>query len=226
MITFFLYSFAVASPNGAPRCQINEVGIQNGMRSPSNPALGYGLVVDRVGPSSWNIRVSNAANRPDYQGILLYVSSSTGQPTEHLGSFAFRNATKWKFQSATVCRQGGITGSVNSTVTHAIPARVPIANNVNFTWTATSSEMSRGGFIAQAVIASVDVGQTGLPRWQRVRDITFGPAAAAATTTAASVSRTTNADFYPTAPATTATSGAFSTTISNVLIALGAFYIL
>jgi hypothetical protein len=220
-----LLGLVAANPNGAPRCQINEEGIARGMKSASDPALGYTLVFNRVNTNTWNFRVSAPAIRPDYQGLLLYVTSTTLKPTDHLGSFSFRNATKWKHQSSAICTQGGIVGSPNATVTHANPVRVPIANNVNFTWVATPQEMQMGGFVAQAVVASVDTGRTGLPRWVKVPNVSFGPAAVAPRTT------TTNGGAYPTStastrPFATGTSSAYQQTISGFLVAAGLFFTL
>jgi hypothetical protein len=168
MMQFLMMSLVTALPNGAPRCQINVEGIARGMNAPDDQ-LGYSLIVDRSGPGIWNIRV-NHPTRPDYQGILLYVTPP-GEDTTHLGSFEFRNATKWKFQPQSLCTSNNVKQNERGTVTHANPDRVAIARNVNFTWT---SEGASGPFVAQAVVASQD--GPGLPRWHKVANVQFGAA--------------------------------------------------
>jgi hypothetical protein len=159
-----------ALPNGAPRCQINVAGIARGMNEPDE-TLGYSLVVDKTGPGVWNIRVDHPS-RVDYQGLLLYVTPEN-KDTNHLGSFTFQNATKWKFQPQELCTQNNVTQSERATVTHANPGRVPIARQVNFTWTGDGTP---GPFVAQAVVASLDDGATGIPKWHKVENVVFGDA--------------------------------------------------
>jgi hypothetical protein len=166
MLQLLMMTMISALPNGAPRCQINVEGISRGMNAPDNQ-LGYSLVVDRAGPGVWNIRV-NHPTRQDYQGLLLYVTPP-GLDTTHLGSFEFRNATKWKFQPQALCESNNVTQNERGTVTHANPDRVTIARNVNFTWT---SDGLTGPFVAQAVVASQD--GPGIPKWHKVENVRFG----------------------------------------------------
>jgi hypothetical protein len=169
MMSFFVILFSIhALPNGSPRCQINVDGIARGMNAPDQQ-LGYALTLDQTGPGVWNIRVDHPS-RPDYQGLLLYVTP-VGQDNVHLGSFVFRNSKKWKFQPQQLCALNGVSQSDQATVTHANPERVGINRMVNFTW---RSEGQRGPFVAQAVVASLDQGATGIPRWHKVENVSFG----------------------------------------------------
>lgn len=159
-IIYVLITFCFSLPHGPPICKINEQAITNGMGQ--KEPLKYSLIPTQVAKNTWDVRVHHDA-RVDYQGLLLYVTGT--EPNHHLGSFTFQNQTKWKFQPESVCKAGNVVGSLQSTVAHANPDRVPIAKNVAFTWTASDDELKQP-LVLNAVVASLDPGQQGVPRWQ------------------------------------------------------------
>ncbi|KAJ3365888.1 hypothetical protein HDU91_002043 [Kappamyces sp. JEL0680] len=222
--SYILFATAiVARPTGAPACGINESKIQQGMNSASDATLGYGLRVAKVSssPATWTVQVENSRGRQDYQGLLLYVTSAS--PSEHLGSFSFLNATKWKFQPESLCSSANITGTTlgTSTVTHANPDRVALAKNVTFTWTATANEIAKGSLSFQAVVASVDSGA--FPRWQHI-SVPFGAIASSSATAMATAMATTATSSpygyttYPASATTTFTSSAWSLSAAGYLL--------
>jgi hypothetical protein len=132
--------------------------------------LGYNVAVrPGVTPTSFTVQVTNNQSRVDYQGLLIYVTT-LGNTNIHYGKWTFRNQTKWKYQDPAACQRANVQGPLESTMTHALPARVP--TSVLFTWTASSiQEASIPGLIVSAVVANTEGGR---PRWQRLDFVPIG----------------------------------------------------
>ena len=131
--SIFLAYFAIADPSGSPICSINEAQIHGGMAvSASN--LGYSLNVVAVDKSTFTIRIQGS--RPDFQGILMYVTSSTFGNNAHIGTFKLSNSKKFRFISTATCRSQSVLQKDGATVTHANPDRIKYSDAV-FTWVST-----------------------------------------------------------------------------------------
>lgn len=164
---FFLIALASALPNGAPGCAINEAAIESGMGS-MTAQLGYTLIATKLNATSYTFTVSNPKT-DNLQGVLIYVTSPNVKAT-HLGTITFADQTKYKYQSKALCASASITDSGMSTVTHSNPARV-LLKDVAFTWTGSASDVGAGGLTVNAVVAALDPGQSGVPRWQHLADV-------------------------------------------------------
>jgi hypothetical protein len=165
LVSALLVSMVSASPNGAPGCKVNEEVINRGMGPQVD--MGYRLEV-RPGttPTSFTVQITNTQNRVDYQGLLIYVTTLANRDI-HYGKWTFRNQTKWKYQDPAACQRANVVGPLESTFTHALPARVP--TSVLFTWTASSiQEAAIPGLIISAAVAANEPGVTTKPRWQKL----------------------------------------------------------
>ncbi|KAI8895273.1 hypothetical protein BC833DRAFT_601889, partial [Globomyces pollinis-pini] len=166
ILSTLLYT-VYSKPNGAPKCAINDEAITKGM-GPQTPDLGYKITASSKN-GLWSFTVENPT-RKDFQGVLLYVTSSAN-PKAHLGKFSGLDMNKFKFQTASVCAAGNFTGALEATVTHANPKRVPVGTS--FQWSGSVEERSMPNVVLNAVIASLDDGATGKPKWHHLPDLPF-----------------------------------------------------
>ncbi|KAJ3270279.1 ADP-ribosylation factor protein 3 [Terramyces sp. JEL0728] len=164
-VAFTLLTSVFALPGGAPGCGINETVITSGMGPKSD--LGYQLSSMKNSDGSYSFTVSNSMNRPDFQGVLIYVSPAAN-PKMHLGKFAI-SGTKFKFQAAAACNKVNITGAQEGTVTHANPNRVSMP--YSFTWMGSSTELAMSNLVVKSVFASLDAGASGPAKWQHLADV-------------------------------------------------------
>ncbi|KAJ2993266.1 hypothetical protein HDV02_002510 [Globomyces sp. JEL0801] len=152
----------LASPNGVPVCEINNQ--ISGMGPASE--LGYTIVPTKK-DDGWTFTVANPS-RSDFQGILLYVTSSSNAKT-HVGKFTIDNQ-KFKYQNSDLCKRNAVNGALESTVVHSNPSRVPFTNT--FQWTATADELNLPDLTVKAVIAASPPNVNGgLAKWQYVPDV-------------------------------------------------------
>jgi hypothetical protein len=179
MFSLLVFALSVlASPNGAPGCKINTEVINRGMGEQID--MGYTIQV-RPGttPTSFTVQINNTQGRADYQGLLIYVTT-LADTNVHYGKWTFRNETKWKYQNLEACQRANVTGFLESTFTHAMPARVP--TSVLFTWAASSiQEAAIPGLIVSAAIAANEPGVLTTPRWQRLEQTPIGTGGSATT---------------------------------------------
>jgi hypothetical protein len=151
---------ALSLPNSSPTCQISEEGITRGMGPQEN--LGYQITAKQNADSSFTLTLQGS--RPDFQGVLMYVTSTNEQ--QHLGKFVNIDQPKFKVQDPASCQRQQIQGVPEATISHASPARVPVG--ATFTVQLTPQEMASGNLKVHAVIASLDAGQQGKAKWQIV----------------------------------------------------------
>ena len=99
----------------------------------------------------------------------MYVSSSMDQ-NMHFGKFKDLDQSKFKYQDPKVCRAGNIKGELEATITHANPNRVKL--NMPFKFELSKNEMLRASEMQiNVVIASLDPGKKGAPRWQHLKNV-------------------------------------------------------
>ncbi|KAI8902619.1 hypothetical protein BC833DRAFT_572703 [Globomyces pollinis-pini] len=171
-ITLLTLALSVFSkPSGAPKCIINEVNIEKGMGTKSDPALGYSIDAVPGQGNTYSFTVKNTAGRADFQGVLMYVTSGTDAKA-HFGKFTLPTggALDGKFKFHPACA-GTSTGPLEATVTHANPKRIPLNTPTTFTWTGTAEDIAKGNLQFNAVIASLDPTQTGKAKWQKIQPI-------------------------------------------------------
>jgi hypothetical protein len=155
-----LIAATFANPNGAPKCSIFPTVITKA-KGPEDNNLGYHFNVIKTENTTFEVSFLNINNRPDYQGLLMYVSSKD-DPHTHIGKFTLPNFAKWKYQDPHRCT--GIAGSLESTVTHASAS--PVKDNEKFILKLTEEEMQLENMELHSVIASTDEGKEGKLRWQ------------------------------------------------------------
>lgn len=152
-----LASSVFAFGNGSPTCSIDATGTAEAMGNETKD-LGYTSDIKRLSKNEFEVSFANTAGRKDFQGLLMYIGSST-DPKGRIGKFAIVDTKKFKFQDADKC--SGFTGAKEATVTHANDAAVPVSTKFKFTL--TDDEMKIPNFSLQSVIASGDGGST---KWQ------------------------------------------------------------
>ncbi|KAJ3315876.1 hypothetical protein HDV04_000083 [Boothiomyces sp. JEL0838] len=167
-ILTLLYAAVFATPNGAPKCTINEKGITAGMGSPNNPALGYTITAAPSGNGMMSFTIGNTAGLSKFQGILMYVTSGTDNLT-HIGSFTLPDPAKYKFTDPAVCSAANIKGSPQSTLTHAAPAPADFSKPIM--WQASPQEMQLPNLAVNVVIAQKKNPSDQFPQWQHLSNI-------------------------------------------------------
>jgi hypothetical protein len=163
----FVVPLTYQSPSGSPKCIINERSFTAGMGL-QTVSLGFGMTAKPInGSTAWSIQITGT--RPDYQGLLMYVTSKQN-PNAHLGSFQFDNHKKWRYLPQNVCFN--ITQGPNGTITHKDGSRVLIGHHT-FTWIPSNrTELDRTNLVVSAVIASSDPNVVkGTPKWQILKEL-------------------------------------------------------
>ncbi|KAH6570514.1 hypothetical protein BASA81_010504 [Batrachochytrium salamandrivorans] len=129
-----------ALPSGAPKCAINATVIGAAHKKSDDPTLGYSVSIAASG-ASWEITVTNSANRESFQGALMYVATDM-DPKNHLGKFTF-NKDEFRPQTKSICDAAKITGDLDATITHSSAKKKPVG--MKFMWTPNPADMNVAG---------------------------------------------------------------------------------
>ncbi len=169
LVLGWILNTVLGYPNGAPRCSVSRIPITFGHFGLDDPSLGWTFDLKPAMDGSMMISIANSRSRPDFQGLLMYVSPQ-GNEDQHVGILTFANQTKWKYQPANLCQSNGIQeqNPGKSTITHANRDR--IATMTTFVWQNPSAGSS-SQFMVTAAVACQDVGETGRPRWQKIQQV-------------------------------------------------------
>ncbi|KAI8915589.1 hypothetical protein EDD86DRAFT_196393 [Gorgonomyces haynaldii] len=163
-----IISIVAALPNGAPRCQINPQGIQQGHGSAPDQTLGYSITAAKEG-NGMKFSIANSAGLTSFKGALMYVASAAA-PKVHLGKFTNLDTTKFKFQDPNICQTAGVQGAPEAVFTHANPSDKPLTTT--FTWEGSAEEMAKADLTLFAVLAAepgkAQGGRPGTPRWEPI----------------------------------------------------------
>ncbi len=151
---------SLALPTGAPICSIDETRIQSGHGKASDQSLGYSLASKKVSSTQFEITI-NSSTVGEFKGLLMYVIGANGNM--HYGSFQKPN-DNFKFQTS-ICKDAGISGRSDSTITHANPSSKALSG-LAFVWNLNADDqISNAPFRVQAVVSN------GQNPWQVVQEI-------------------------------------------------------
>ena len=155
----------VALPNGAPGCSAPQKAMGS-----FSVDLGYKIKSSTEGLKfgQWNIMIDNPT-RSSYQGLLLWVADPL-LPNVHVGSFQFKNSTKWQYKSVSSCATKGVTTGAYSTITHLVPDKVEVAKMVKFLWTCPAG-VDLKKLVVYGVVADKNGGGDAVPVWQAMEGV-------------------------------------------------------
>ena len=158
ILTTILQSIVFALPNGAPGCTTPRKAMNS-----TSADLGYHFQSTTLKDGQWGITINSCKGRSEYQGLLLWVADPN-HPNKHLGTFQFKNQTKWKFKNVGECRQKNVSINAFSTVTHAAPDKVPVGMQV-FAWTCPPN-IDLNNLKVFGVVADKNDKSDRVPLWQ------------------------------------------------------------
>ena len=201
-----LMTLVLSDPTGSPICSAIDSRIHTSIQ-PASVNLGYKLEATPGPNNTYFVKLTGT--RPDYQGLLLYITS-TSKPNIHLGGWTFQNTQKFRFVDRNLCRTQGILQQTYATVTHANPARIALnSRDTVFKWfPIDKSEVGLSDLTVVAVVASQDNGQGGKARWQRIAGLDLTKISAASSPP-------------PTTTATASTGNSTVTATTSVVVETG-----
>ncbi|KAJ3314966.1 hypothetical protein HDV04_004766 [Boothiomyces sp. JEL0838] len=164
-----IFASVFALQDGSPLCNFNVAAMEKGM-GPSSP-LGYSVHVSKVDPF-YNIQLVHPDTSATYQGVLIYVTSSTN-PKSHLGNFTAFDTSKFKNVSPKYCVKDGVHGIHTATITHSKPSDYVVGTGTSFTWTPNAGDFDNGDLNVTFVVADFtpDNGNIKVSTWQQILDI-------------------------------------------------------
>ncbi|KAI9137881.1 hypothetical protein BKA69DRAFT_1041354 [Paraphysoderma sedebokerense] len=156
-LLFALVATALARPNGAPACLLNEQAVTAGMGPPTNLNMKLEVVGNGASYTAGQAMKFRLTGANSYKGILLYAESKAAKNVERLGVWGVGNGLR---SNDGTCAAKSIKAAPNSIITHDSPADKPTAQD--FMWT---PDRNVGDIVIRGVVA------TGPKSWQVLNEI-------------------------------------------------------